>query len=116
MLLYYITDRTQFSGNESDKRRQVLRKIAECTAAGIPYIQLREKDGQLNCRGLEQLERACKRPQMAANAMPVFALGGITLENARRCLDAGAAGIAAIRLFQQNDVEEIIGKLRQSLE
>jgi thiamine-phosphate pyrophosphorylase len=29
----------------------------------------------------------------------VVALGGVTLENARACLDAGARGVAAIRLF-----------------
>lgn len=36
----------------------------------------------------------------AASKIPVFALGGVTPENAQSCVDAGAAGVAAIRAFQ----------------
>jgi thiamine-phosphate pyrophosphorylase len=35
--------------------------------------------------------------------IPVFALGGVTAANAAECVAAGAAGIAAIRLFEGDD-------------
>jgi thiamine-phosphate pyrophosphorylase len=37
--------------------------------------------------------------------IPVLAIGGVNLENARSCIAAGAAGIAAIRLFQDEAVD-----------
>src|SRR5437867_4509424 len=51
--LYYITDRTQFSGDRAEQERRLLEKIAECAAAGIEMVQLREKD--LEARALEEL-------------------------------------------------------------
>jgi thiamine-phosphate pyrophosphorylase len=58
--------------------------------------------------GLAALHEACR-----AN-IPVLALGGVTIENARGCLDAGATGIAAIRLFQENDIREVVQRLVDS--
>jgi thiamine-phosphate pyrophosphorylase len=203
LLLYYITDRTQFPGKESAQRHQLLEKISEAARCGVHCIQLREKD--LTIRELETLAREAvarlrtenrelatkflinsrtdvsiataadgvhlrsndvspatvrsiwSRPartvvavschseaEVAAAAaqaadfavfapvfekkgagpvglaalhracqhkIPVFALGGVTVENARACLAAGAAGIAAIRLFQENDLSQLIPKL-----
>lgn len=41
------------------------------------------------------------RTVVNAVKIPVLAIGGITAENTSSVMDAGAAGIAAIRLFQQ---------------
>jgi thiamine-phosphate pyrophosphorylase len=211
-LLYYITDRAQFPGDEPARRRSLLGKIAEATRCGVDYIQLREKD--LTARELEILAREAvavirdnslapkhqtqttrllinsrtdiaqavgadgvhlpsndipssevrriwsrcgagvpvrERPVVAISChskadvlcaesdgadfaafapvfgkqdaagtglealreacqakIPILALGGVTLENAASCLKAGAAGIAAIRLFQKDRIEEVV--------
>ena len=216
MLLLYITDRTQFPGDEGARQRVLLAKIAQAARCGVDFIQLREKD--LSGRDLEALAGAVLRVVRESSALrtensepstrllinsridvgiacgaegvhlrtadifpsearkiwaqsrhpspalisaschsanevaraelegadfavfaPVFekrgsrqtspagleglreacrqkikviALGGITLENAHACLDAGAAGIAAIRLFQVNDIPEVVRRLR----
>ncbi len=218
-LLYYITDRSAFAGDEAARRRTLLAKIAEAARAGVDYIQLRERDlptreleslaheavrvvkesrlstgnRQLatallinsrtdvalaagangvhlrsddisardvqnlvcrsghwplatdhfaiavSCHMMAQVLRAesdgadfavfapvfekkdCPETQAAGLAalraacqakIPVLALGGVTLWNAASCLDAGAAGIAAIRLFQENEIEEVVRRLR----
>jgi thiamine-phosphate pyrophosphorylase len=49
-------------------------------------------------QGIEKLAAACR-----AVSIPVIAIGGIKAANARDCIAAGAAGIAAIRLFQDTD-------------
>lgn len=53
-------------------------------------------------QGIERL-----REVSASVGIPVLAIGGVNLENARASITAGAAGIAAIRLFQdaKNEAE-----------
>ena len=222
-IFYYITDRSQFAGDEAARRRALLGKIAEAARAGVDYIQLREKD--LSSRELETLAKqalaivreqvrratsderpatrflinsrtdvalaagangvhlrsndvavpevrsvwsevfarssprpAARSPRIAVSChtpaevvlaasqgadfavfapvfekrdnpvaalaglaalreacrtkIPVFALGGVTLDNVGACLEAGAAGVAAVRLFQENDLSVIVPALR----
>ena len=218
-LLYYITDRSQFPGDEPARRRALLAKIADAARCGLDYIQLREKG--LSARELEALAREAvvvirgsgdlrtenrePRTRLLINSrtdialavgadgvhlpsddispsevrqiwskcgvgaparerrviswschtrenvlraesegadaaifapvfekigsaaaglaalreacrakIPVLALGGITIKNAASCLDAGAAGIAAIRLFQENRIEDVVRALRNN--
>jgi thiamine-phosphate pyrophosphorylase len=212
LLLYYITDRSKFAGDETARRSRLLTTIAEAARCGVDYIQLREKD--LSTRDLEILARkavqhlrtekqklktvllinsrtdialasgaqgvhlrsddispsevkkiltlsgctpdpvtvgvSCHTRAEVARAaqegadfavfgpvfekegahtrpagleglreacqekIPVLALGGITLENAEACMLAGAAGIAAIRLFQQKAMDKVVAGLRNS--
>ena len=211
-LLYYITDRSQFRGDEADRRRALLAKVSDAASAGVDYVQLREKD--LGTRELEALAQevvaavrenslstrllinsrtdvalaagadgvhlrsddiwpvevrriwalcgacaparekpcigiSCHKPADVCHAqeqgadfavfapvfekisapatqptglaalqeacqahIPVLALGGVTIENAASCLNAGAAGVAGIRLFQENRIEDVVRALR----
>lgn len=214
-LLYYITDRNAFAGDEAARRRRLLEKIAGAASAGVDYIQLREKDLPareleilareavaiidrlraenrelrtallinsrtdvamavgangvhlrsndvspqeveqiwrcdavparelpligVSCHAAEEVASAAvngasfavfapvfeKRDSLGASptglaqlheacntSIPVLALGGVNLANAVSCLEAGAAGIAGIRLFQENSVEEVVKRLR----
>jgi len=208
VLLYYITDRRQFSGDERARREHLLEKITDAARYGVDYVQLRERDlsgrdletlargamerirassgktgllinsrtdvalavgadgvhlrsqdvspedvrriwrtangvakpivavschtetevaaaekagadfvvfgpvfGKKDARemravGLELLRRVCR------STIPVFALGGVTVENAASCADAGAKGVAGIRLFQENNLDATVSKLR----
>jgi len=58
--------------------------------------------------GIAKLAEVCTRARV-----PVLAIGGITLENSGEYLRAGAAGIAAIRLFQEAaDLAAIVTRLK----
>lgn len=72
-----------------------------------PIFATPSKAGLGAPQGLAKLAEVC-----GAVPIPVIAIGGITLENARDCREAGATGIAAIRLFQQSgDLTKIVASL-----
>lgn len=80
--------------------REVLRTKTECAdfAAFSPVFASPNKGEP---QGLEKLREVCK----AAKDFPIIALGGIDETNFETALEAGASGVAAIRLL--NDVERL---------
>jgi thiamine-phosphate diphosphorylase len=96
-------------------------EVAAAAAHGADFAvfgPVFEKQGAV-ADGLERLRAACRGLGAVAHtegahpaAMPVLALGGVTLQNAAECLRAGAAGIAGIRLFQENDIAAVVRQLR----
>jgi thiamine-phosphate pyrophosphorylase len=85
-----------------------VRVAAESGADFVLFAPVFEKNDAPGVRatGLEALHEAC------LVGVPVLALGGVTLANAGECFEAGAAGIAAIRLFQESDVTRTVSQLR----
>jgi len=85
-----------------------VRRAASDQADLALFAPVFEKKGAPHAEptGLEALRRACQ------HKIPVLALGGVSVENAHFCLGAGAAGIAGIRLFQENDIQSVVGALR----
>jgi len=63
-------------------------------------------------QGVAKLAEVC-----AAMKIPVIAIGGVDASNAAECIRAGAAGIAAIRMFQEARdpavLADTIGQLRR---
>lgn len=54
-------------------------------------------------QGIARLTEVCRQVQI-----PVIAIGGVDQKNATECIRAGAAGIAAIRLFQESVNAEML--------
>lgn len=88
-----VDEVTKAAGNQAD------------FAVFAPVFEKKDS-GTSTSAGLSELEAACRL------GVPVFALGGVTLGNARSCIDAGAAGVAGIRLFQENDIAEVVHAIR----
>jgi thiamine-phosphate pyrophosphorylase len=74
-----------------------------------PVFSTPSKAGYGPAQGIERLAEICQRV-----SIPVLAIGGVTQDNAGACAAAGAAGIAAIRLFQDSaDLGALVEQLRR---
>ncbi len=90
-----------------DELRRAEQGSADFAVFG-PVFQPLSKESATPPLGLETLMEAT-----GAVRMPVLALGGVTLGNAADCLRAGAAGLAAITLFQKSaDLNKTVQGLR----
>lgn len=72
-----------------------LEEVARSGADFVTFGPVFASAGKGTPVGVPQLQAAC------ALGVPVYALGGISRENASECFAAGAAGIAGIRMFQE---------------
>lgn len=72
-----------------------------------------ETPGKGPATGVEELARA------AASGLPVYALGGVTIERFGEVAATGAAGVAAIRLFQRpakfHEIRQAVEAVRREL-
>jgi thiamine-phosphate pyrophosphorylase len=87
---------------------EVIRAAASRATFAVfaPVFEKKDTPGIIPA-GLDALHQACYA------SIPVLALGGVTLQNAESCMQAGAAGIAAIRLFQENDIATVVRELHE---
>ncbi len=85
--------------------------VREAEAAGASYVffgpvfETPSKKSFGPPQGIAKLAEACR-----AVRIPAIAIGGVNEENAAECLRAGAAGIAAIRMFQESRGLEMLRK------
>ena len=88
----------------------VLAPVFEKVQAGVPGIGLEELRGATRINGTPD-----RRIEAGDNrvGVPVLALGGVSLKNTAECIRAGAAGIAAIRLFQEGSLNETVRRLHE---
>lgn len=75
-----------------------------------PVFETPSKRAFGKAQGIASLAEVC-----GAVRIPVLAIGGVNVENAAQCIKAGAAGIAAIRMFQEASDAEALRKAIERL-
>jgi thiamine-phosphate pyrophosphorylase len=95
-------------------------EVREAESAGADYAlfgpvyDTPSKTGSGAPQGIVRLKEVS-----VAVGIPVIAIGGVNEENARECIRAGAAGIAAIRMFQEEKspqaLKEAVALLHQQV-
>jgi thiamine-phosphate pyrophosphorylase len=88
LLLYYISDRSQFSGDEEFRRSQLLATVIQAARCGVDYMQLREKD--LSTHDLEMLAREVVQLRTKNNKLNTVVLINTRTDVALAC---GANGV-----------------------
>ena len=81
---------------------------ADFTVFG-PVFDTESKRAYGEPQGLDKLREVTR----ALDEFPIVAIGGLTLENVGACFEAGASGVAAIRLF--NDVDNMKDRISKIL-
>jgi len=76
-----------------------------------PVFETESKKGFGPPQGLEKL----KEVSSELGALPVLAIGGVTVEKSAECFRAGASGVAAIRLFgDARNLSERVKTIREA--
>ena len=75
-----------------------LEEVKAATADFVTFGPVFDSPGKSQPTGVQGLRAACKLGK------PVYALGGVNWDNADECMQAGAEGIAGIRLFQEPEL------------
>ena len=77
-----------------------------------PVFQTESKRQFGRPQGLNKLAEVVE----AVESLPVIAIGGISLENVSRCLQHGAAGVAAIGLLNDsNNLAATVRSIREAI-
>ncbi len=84
------------STHDLEELRRAEREGVDFAVYG-PVFPTRSKPGLTEVVGLKGLQAACMSVRL-----PVFALGGVDAGRERACVDAGAAGVAGIGMFQRD--------------